>query len=221
MKIHQRAVLLASAILTTALAVPAFCQETAVVLGEEELTQGIPGSGPLTNEQIQAWLDDESNHTTLTVSLPLGLSLGQTQIKGLEQNPLTRAKIELGRQLYFDSRLCSDKIVPLKVTTQDKIDLVEFMRACTGPFPHVVSGRLPTNRRQSQRTACQQPGASISSPVRIFRPVLRAERGLQAGIASATLCKVLISKDLRDSSAAGARRGPSLHCSSKSSVRRV
>ena len=37
----------------------------------------------------------------------------------------------------------SDKIVPLKATTQDKIDLVEFMRACTGPFPHVISGRLP------------------------------------------------------------------------------
>ncbi len=32
-------------------------------------------------------------------------------MKGLEQNPLTRAKIELGRQLYFDTRLSSDNTV--------------------------------------------------------------------------------------------------------------
>jgi cytochrome c peroxidase len=42
------------------------------------------------------------------VELPLGLSLGAGQIKGLDKNPLTRAKIELGRQLYFDPRLSSD-----------------------------------------------------------------------------------------------------------------
>ncbi len=111
MKIHRTGLLLAAALLPASLAEPVFCQETAVVLGEEELTQGIPGSGPLTNEQIQTWLNDEANHKVLTVSLPLGLSLGQTQMKGLEKNPLTRAKIELGRQLYFDSRLCSDSTV--------------------------------------------------------------------------------------------------------------
>jgi cytochrome c peroxidase len=37
----------------------------------------------------------------------------------------------------------SDKIVPLKLTPQEKLDLVEFMRACTGSFPQVASGRLP------------------------------------------------------------------------------
>ena len=37
----------------------------------------------------------------------------------------------------------SDKIVPLKLTPQESIDLVEFMRACTGPFPIVSSARLP------------------------------------------------------------------------------
>ena len=37
----------------------------------------------------------------------------------------------------------SDKIVPLKLTPIEKNDLVEFMRACTGTFPHVSSGRLP------------------------------------------------------------------------------
>ena len=32
-------------------------------------------------------------------------------IQGLDENPLTRAKIELGRQLYFDTRLSSDNTV--------------------------------------------------------------------------------------------------------------
>jgi cytochrome c peroxidase len=34
--------------------------------------------------------------------------VGQATIQGLADNPLTRAKIELGRQLYFDARLSSD-----------------------------------------------------------------------------------------------------------------
>ena len=37
----------------------------------------------------------------------------------------------------------SDKMSPLKLTDQEKIDLVEFMRACSGSFPPVASGRLP------------------------------------------------------------------------------
>ena len=37
----------------------------------------------------------------------------------------------------------SEKIVPLKLTPQESVDLVEFMRACTGAFPNVSSARLP------------------------------------------------------------------------------
>jgi cytochrome c peroxidase len=79
-----------------------------VLLGSPELTAGIPGEGPLKAEEIQAWLDDESNHEPLDIGLPLGLSAGIDQVKGLDENPLTRAKIELGRQLYFDPRLSKD-----------------------------------------------------------------------------------------------------------------
>src|SRR5690606_36413472 len=68
----------------------------------------IPGEGPLTIEQIKKWLDDPKNHVVLEVELPLGLSAGAGQIKGLDKNPLTRAKIELGRQLFFDNRLSGD-----------------------------------------------------------------------------------------------------------------
>ena len=37
----------------------------------------------------------------------------------------------------------SDKIKKLNLTDQDKKDLVEFMKACTGDFPQVASDRLP------------------------------------------------------------------------------
>ncbi len=82
-----------------------------VLLGSPDLTAGIAGTGPLSLEDIQAWLAKPENHETLEVSLPLGLSLGASQIQGLKENPLTRAKIELGRQLYFDTRLSADNTI--------------------------------------------------------------------------------------------------------------
>ena len=82
-----------------------------VVLGSPDLTAGMPGEGPLTTEQIRAWLGDPRNHRSLEVELPLGLAAGHSLIKGLDQNPLTRAKIELGRQLYLDKRLSVDHTI--------------------------------------------------------------------------------------------------------------
>jgi cytochrome c peroxidase len=90
---------------------PAAALPTEVTLGDPSLTSGIPGTGPLTVEQIQAWLATPGVHETLTVKLPLGLSKAQTQMVGPDANPLTRAKIELGRQLYFDKRLSSDSTI--------------------------------------------------------------------------------------------------------------
>jgi len=84
---------------------------TEVTLGAAELTAGIPGEGPLTVKDLRAWLDDPSNHAELEVKLPLGLDAGADAIKGLDENPLTRAKIELGRQLYFDPRLSADATI--------------------------------------------------------------------------------------------------------------
>ncbi len=82
-----------------------------VTLGDPSLTGGIPGEGSLTVDEIRAWLDNAANHLPLKVALPLGLAAGAGQIKGIEANPLTRAKIELGRQLYFDTRLSSDNTI--------------------------------------------------------------------------------------------------------------
>ncbi len=98
-------------VMSAVLAPRVIAQDLTVDLGTEELALGIPGGGPLTNDQIDKWLSSEENHETMTVKLPLGLSLGESQMKGLEKNPLTLAKIELGRQLYFDTRLSADNTV--------------------------------------------------------------------------------------------------------------
>ena len=82
--------------------------EEAIDLVDPSLTAGIPGDGPLTLDSLEPWLADPKNHAVLKPTLPLGLAAGQDAIKGLDKNPLTRAKIELGRQLYFDQRLSAD-----------------------------------------------------------------------------------------------------------------
>ncbi len=79
-----------------------------VVLGDESLVSGIPGEGKLSLREIKDWLANPDNHRPLEVSLPAGLDAGRANIFIPEDNPMTRAKIELGRQLYFDTRLSSD-----------------------------------------------------------------------------------------------------------------
>ncbi len=76
-----------------------------IVLGSPRLTAGIPGTGPLTVSEIKVWLDDSKNHQPLDFTLPLGLRDAVAETNVPADNPLTRAKIELGRQLFFDKRL--------------------------------------------------------------------------------------------------------------------
>jgi cytochrome c peroxidase len=97
-------------LLVASIATGSATAETAI-LGEASLTAGVPGSGPITTEQIDSWLAEPKNSAVLEPVLPLGLSQGAGQITGLDKNPLTRAKIELGRQLYFDPRLSLDATV--------------------------------------------------------------------------------------------------------------
>ena len=82
-----------------------------VELGKARLTSGISGKGALTVAEIKKFLADPKNHVELAVTLPDGLAAGASAIYIPEDNPLTRAKIELGRQLYFDKRLSGDGTV--------------------------------------------------------------------------------------------------------------
>ncbi len=94
--------------------VPASAQPSAgnkVVLGDESLFAGIPGTGLLSMDQIGNWLANPNNHVPLDVSLPLGLDAAKANVSIPEDNKMTRAKIELGRQLFFDERLSSDNTI--------------------------------------------------------------------------------------------------------------
>jgi cytochrome c peroxidase len=82
-----------------------------VALGDPRLLAGIPGAGPLTLEQIRTWLTDPSTTAPLTLELPGWLEPGVGQVKDLADKPLTRGRIELGRQLFFDPRLSADATV--------------------------------------------------------------------------------------------------------------
>ena len=82
-----------------------------VHLSTIQLASGIPGKGALTVPEIQAWIESPENHTQLKVVLPVGLRKGANQVYIPEDNPLTKAKIELGRQLYFDTRMSGDNTI--------------------------------------------------------------------------------------------------------------
>jgi cytochrome c peroxidase len=82
-----------------------------VRLDDPRLVAGIPGSGPLGIDDIRAWLTDPATNAPLEVELPAWLEPGAGQIKDLVANPLTRGRIELGRQLFFDPRLSADATV--------------------------------------------------------------------------------------------------------------
>ncbi len=83
-------------------------EPVSVPLGTDDLTGGIPGEGELTLAQIRAWLENPENHRVILPELPMGISAAAANIQHIDENPMTRAKIELGRQLYFDTRLSSD-----------------------------------------------------------------------------------------------------------------
>jgi cytochrome c peroxidase len=82
-----------------------------VMLGAAEHLAGIPGEGTLDTAEIRKWLDNPANHAPLEFELPMWLKPGAGQVKDLKENPMTRAKIELGRQLFFDTRLSADNSV--------------------------------------------------------------------------------------------------------------
>lgn len=71
---------------------------------------GPTATGTLSIEALQSRLDEPGAHDPFVPELPLGL--GQDLVAYIPaDNPLTPAKVELGRQLYFDPRLSLDGTV--------------------------------------------------------------------------------------------------------------
>lgn len=66
-------------------------------------------SDQLSVEEIKKFLADPKNNEPITLKTPLGLDDVNKVIP--ENNPITKAKAELGRMLYFDKRLSRDNSV--------------------------------------------------------------------------------------------------------------
>lgn len=63
----------------------------------------------LSLEEIRAFLENPNNHKPFAPRSPLGLGDLAAHIPA--DNPMTKAKVELGRQLYFDPRLSRDSTI--------------------------------------------------------------------------------------------------------------
>jgi cytochrome c peroxidase len=63
----------------------------------------------LTLAEIRRFLDDPRNHQPFVPVSPVGLDDLSSLLPA--DNPMTRAKVELGRQLYFDARLSRDSTI--------------------------------------------------------------------------------------------------------------
>ncbi len=101
----MRKLIVASLVLIASFSGRAFAADgNPVRLGEGALTGGIPGAGPLKLAEVETWLNNPDNHKPLEVELPPALQIGKSQVYIPADNPLTRAKVELGRQLFFDKR---------------------------------------------------------------------------------------------------------------------
>ncbi len=149
--------------------------EETVKLGDPSLTGGIPGDGSASLGEIETWLADPKNHAVLKPELPRGLALGAAEIKGLAENPLTRAKIELGRQLYFDQRLsvdasiscasCHDPDTGYAANTQFGIGVKKQMGGRNSPaaYNRILSGPQFWDGRAA--TLEEQAKGPIANPI--------------------------------------------------------
>jgi cytochrome c peroxidase len=129
---------------TKGIAVADLSRTETVQLGGNELLGGIPGEGDLTEEQIDKWLTDPANRVVLKPEIPLGLAAGASQIQGIVENPLTRVKIELGRQLYFDTRLSGDNTISCASCHDPKFGYAKDTQFGVGMKSQVGNRNSPT-----------------------------------------------------------------------------
>ena len=122
-------------------------------LGEGDLLLGIPGDGELTAEAIEAWLADAKNHVVLKPELPLGLAAGAGEIKGIDENPLTRAVEyhEIARAGALGSRvlgMTSRVLIEARAVLQEN---VEEVLGCDELLEQETDGLLHRKRLASLR----------------------------------------------------------------------
>ncbi len=114
-------------------------------LGSSDLTSGISGQGPLTVTEIKHWLGNPLNHEPISLQLPIGLEHAANDIELPADNPLTPARIELGRQLFFERRVglmtCGDCHQPAQAFTSFQVSAETHLN------PQVTFNRLFSKRQ--------------------------------------------------------------------------
>ena len=82
------------------------CQLTSYFEGTPKL--GVPGT--LSIDELRASLAEADAHTPFVPVGPVGMPADLSEFIPAD-NPMTKAKVELGRQLYFDPRLSGDETI--------------------------------------------------------------------------------------------------------------
>jgi cytochrome c peroxidase len=119
-----------------------------IILGSPHLTAGIPGEGPLAIEEIRNWLSQPEVHEPLDFALPFWFADAAHLVWVPANNRLTRAKIELGRQLFFDTRL--SKVRDTACVTCHRPDQdysTHWVMPYSGLTPSVTFNRLFSTRQ--------------------------------------------------------------------------
>ncbi len=156
-------------------------QEREVVSGADRA-----GQGTLSLESIAKALDRPGAHDSFVPAAPLGITgdLGQWIP---EDNPVTPAKVELGRQLFFDSRLSRDSSIACATCHDPAKGWTDSSPVSTGidgqqgdrSAPTVTNRLLGTTQFWDGRAASleEQALGPIGNPIEMgFSPEEAAER---------------------------------------------
>lgn len=96
--------------------------------------KNVPGDnarpGTLAVAEVRKMLDAPDAHKAMEIAIPLGLNELEGRIPA--GNPMTRAKVELGRQLYFDPRLSKDNTVSCATCHNPELGFTDRAPVSTG-----------------------------------------------------------------------------------------
>jgi len=145
---------------------------------------GKPGTLPLA--EIQRTVKEPAQHVVFVPEAPLGITQALAEVIPAD-NPLTRAKVELGSQLYFDARLSRDQTIACASCHHPSMGWAETKPVSTGihgqkggrSAPTIVNRALGATQFWDGRakTLEEQAVGPMANPIEMgFTPEGAAER---------------------------------------------
>lgn len=99
----------------------------------------------LSPAELRGLVDDPKNYAPVLPVIPVGLAgMGDFAKYVPVENPLSRAKVELGRQLYFDTRLSGDGTVSCASCHKPEAGWAEHSKVSTGINNQLGGRNAPT-----------------------------------------------------------------------------